>query len=346
MDFPFNDENFEAVSDLFAGLRGVSKGSSKPIIHLPIMTNKKKIFKKRDSEDYSDLIYFINQDRHTREKYRKMSDFFQEHHRVCAKKKNAECSPFEYWERNKTAILERVTDHNDATKLRKQIRVKECTTFSPFVTRAVQRIFRPKRILDFSAGWGDRLIGFMTADAWIDYYCGIDPNKKLHPGYELMITSLLPKSSQPKYQMIVGNAEDEELQIPLHKNRKFDLIFTSPPFFDWEEYTSDDTQSIKKFPNFDAWYDNFLLRAIANVTDKLEIDGHLVLNISNIPEHKILDRLLKDIPTLVHPESKEFYLKFQGIIWYGALEVPTERFQPILVWQKRLAKVFRQPLEN
>ena len=45
------------------------------------------------------------------------------------------------------------------------------------------------RVLDFTAGWGARMVAAMALD--IDYI-GIDSNKSLKPGYEKIIKLLKP----------------------------------------------------------------------------------------------------------------------------------------------------------
>ena len=117
---------------------------------------------------------------------------------------------------------------------RNQIRknVKECTNFCPTIICSLIKLFKPKHILDFSAGWGDRLLGVMTYDEKIKSFYGIDPNKSLHTGYKNMIKSFLPKSSKQKYVMINDCAESAIQDI----NQTFDLVFTSPPYYNLEVY--------------------------------------------------------------------------------------------------------------
>ena len=51
----------------------------------------------------------------------------------------------------------------------------------------------------------------------------------------------------------------------IHKNKKFkqlqeqiDLVFTSPPYFNREEYSTHPEQSYIKYPNYQDWLDGFL----------------------------------------------------------------------------------------
>lgn len=204
---------------------------------------------------------------------------------------------------------------------------KKFSPFSPFVVVQTFRYFRAKKILDLCAGWGDRLLGALARDDWIDFYCGIDANKQLSTGYKNMIKTFAPKSSRDKYQMISQPAEI--VHIPLPPNHElYDLIFTSPPFFDKEIYLDDQNrsyyhdQSINKFPNFDEWYQNFLIYTLANASDLLKKDGYVVIHIS----YEYIEMLKRDLSCV----------KYLGIIYIGD---PNNRgciYEPMLVFQKVL----------
>lgn len=74
--------------------------------------------------------------------------------------------------------------------------------------------------MDFCAGWGDRLLGALAHQNEIEYYYGVDPNKLLHPNYQMMIKEFATEDNLNKFQMIVSAFE--KWQIPTGKT--FDLI--------------------------------------------------------------------------------------------------------------------------
>jgi DNA methylase. len=67
---------------------------------------------------------------------------------------------------------------------------------------------------------------------------------------------------------------------------KFDLIFTSPPYFDKEKYNQSELQSYKMYKEFDSWMQNFLFKTIELRTKNLKSGGYLVINISDIYTRK------------------------------------------------------------
>jgi hypothetical protein len=63
-----------------------------------------------------------------------------------------------------------------------------CSQFKPLIAKSMYDTFQAKRVLDFSAGWGDRLVGFLASGA--ESYVGIDPNSKLHEPYQKIADSI------------------------------------------------------------------------------------------------------------------------------------------------------------
>ena len=242
-----------------------------------------------------------------------VSDYFQEHVKIDAKRYDQTLTPFQYWQQ-----------HPDSTSAEIRRYAKPCTNFCGTILCRLIKTYKSRRILDFSAGWGDRLFAAMTYDHKIQNYTGIDPNKRLHSGYRQMIKQLLPKSSRHKYQLIEGQAEGVISSLPVEY---FDLVFTSPPYFDLERYSEDATQSLQSYPKFEDWYQKFLLVSVFASVDCLQPGGVLALNINNTKEHNIIDRLIVDM-------RRQYFMKFLGIIYYGNPQCPTYLYQPILIWQK------------
>lgn len=119
-------------------------------------------------------------------------------------------------------------DHVDSKVLRSCIGLRKyiASQFRPSTAKAVYDYFNAKNVLDFSSGWGDRLCGFMASSA--ESYTGIDPNKNLFPKYHEMINEIGPRNKT--INLINDGAENVDLS-----SKKFDLIFTSPPYYTWKD---------------------------------------------------------------------------------------------------------------
>lgn len=166
--------------------------------------------------------------------------------------------------------------------------------FRPSTTKAVLDFFDAKSVLDFSMGWGDRLQGFMSSHA--DYYFGLDPNTALHDGYNQQIERY---NSGKTIQFFCRCAEDIDAYDLC---QDVDLVFTSPPYFNIERYSKDESQSYKKYKGIDNWLEGFLFKSISHAWSKLKPLGHLVINISDVYSghrvNKICDPMNQHIQTL------------------------------------------------
>jgi len=155
-----------------------------------------------------------------------------------------------------------------------------CSQFKPNVAKVLYDKLESKSILDFSAGWGDRLAGFYASETG-EFYLGIDPRKENHPIYEEQ------KQFYEKHRtmfevnkrslMIESPAEDFE-----YKENMYDTVFTSPPYFSVERYSYDDTQSWVRYKDIDSWNKNFLQKSIKKIWPSIKSGGYLLVNIADV----------------------------------------------------------------
>ncbi len=61
-----------------------------------------------------------------------------------------------------------------------------------------------------------------------------------------------------------------------------DFVFTSPPYFNREQYSQDENQSFKKFSAYEDWRDNFLKPTLDTAFSFLKNDRYLCWNIADI----------------------------------------------------------------
>jgi hypothetical protein len=159
--------------------------------------------------------------------------------------------------------------------LRKVISLRRylAAQFRPSAAKAVYDHFKAQRVLAFSAGWGDRLAGFCASDYTREYF-GCDPNKRLQAGYAGQI-KLYGRDKQ--IRILPRAAEDCDFP-----KGRFDLCFTSPPYFDREHYSSDAGQSFRRYRDLDAWLEGFLYPTLAKAHRALRVGGILAINLSDV----------------------------------------------------------------
>ena len=157
-----------------------------------------------------------------------------------------------------------------------------CAQFKPNVSKVLYDKLRSKNVLDFSAGWGDRLAGFYASET-AEYYVGIDPRKENHPIYneqsEFYDTHKSIFEPKKKVEFICSPAEDVDFT---KYNDTFDTVFTSPPYFNVERYSYDDTQSWVKYKEINEWNEHFLQRTLKNLWCSVKSGGYLLVNISDV----------------------------------------------------------------
>lgn len=142
---------------------------------------------------------------------------------------------------------------------------KMCSYFPINITYGFIKHFNVKSMLDISTGWGDRLIASCLAD--IVYY-GADPNTCNIPYYTQMI-ELFGNKNKQKFNTV----SFENLEI----TDTYDLIFSSPPFFELEKYSEDTEQSYLKYTTSNSWVYDFLFVVIKKAWKHLKKGGNMCL---------------------------------------------------------------------
>ena len=87
----------------------------------------------------------------------------------------------------------------------------------------------------------------------------------------------MAKNLQDTTKVVINNIVVEEYE----PKDKFDLVFTSPPYFDTEKYSEEETQSYLKFPTYEKWLNGFLRKLVENSIDSLNKGGYFIINIAN-----------------------------------------------------------------
>lgn len=180
--------------------------------------------------------------------------------------------------------------------------------FRPSAAKAVfNDIGNRGAVLDFSAGYGGRFLGFSGSHC--KHYIGIDPNTELKPSFEAMFDWIEEHHEHDKsWEMIWEPAEDVDYR---RWRRKVDLIFTSPPYFNLERYSDQSTQSSARYRSLEEWLERFLFTTLRKVTMCLKRGGHLALNIAdnNVYGIKMVERVVEFV-------TKQLGLCLGGVVPY------------------------------
>jgi 16S rRNA G966 N2-methylase RsmD len=260
-------------------------------------------------------------------KLRYFSDFFQYNIRKKCKRKNG-MSIEEFIKLNNKKIEEELDKKNLEKSLCNIVfqanimALDVCDNFDVTIARYIYLYFKSKNVLDFCAGWGDRLIGAISCDI---KYTGIDINTDLFIGYGNIIKTIA-KNNDSKYIMI--NSPAESANIP---KSNYDLIFTSPPYFSSEIY-SDKEENINKY-NSDiiSWLNNFMIPAIKNSYQYLIKDGYMIIGLNDTRDENKNKIIYTELLNLI------LGTYFEGCLYKGTIGFRYNKrdyINPLWIFQK------------
>lgn len=138
--------------------------------------------------------------------------------------------------------------------------------FKPVNAMEIYDRFQPNSVLDFTMGWGGRLVGACALN--VPNYIGIDSNLDLRKPYEEMVKTLKSLGTETKIKLYFKDA----LKVDYSK-LTYDCVFTSPPYFNTEIYNH---MVIK---TDEEWEEDFYIPLFSITYKYLKKNGYYILNI-------------------------------------------------------------------
>jgi tRNA1(Val) A37 N6-methylase TrmN6 len=201
--------------------------------------------------------------------------------------------------------------------------------FRPSAARALISTFSPPggTILDFSAGYGGRLLGAISLPR---LYIGIDPEPEQHKGLQALWSALVGMACGQAH-IHCARAESFFDKVP---SSSVDMVISSPPYFSQERYSSHSSQSCVRYSNYLEWKTGFLYIVLAHCQRVLKPGGYLVINVKDTRNYKVasdakhlLDKLLEPIVTIRLTMTARPQQRASSGPMYG--------HEPILVYRKK-----------
>lgn len=247
-------------------------------------------------------------------------DWFTEAPRLKARKGHLP-SPLTLWSSDEgRAFLTRqatLVDRLDLRILREFVTGHEVSQFQPTWVKGLLHTvmgtdLKDKKMLDLSAGWGDRLV---TALALEMEYVGFDPNIELQPGYNAMIDQFGVAGKQFVVPIPVEHCQMTEAQ--------FDVVVLSPPVWRSEIYSEEPGQA-SQYPTFESWVTDFLEVAVTKGWACLKPGGWLLFHVP------------AELSVSWRVSVEKWGQKLMGGSQYeGVIGVGEEKMTPVHVWKKR-----------
>jgi 16S rRNA G966 N2-methylase RsmD len=159
------------------------------------------------------------------------------------------------------------------------------TVYRPLMAKTVVSHFNAKSVLDVCVGWGGRMLGSSSIDGVS--YTGIEPCVKTYQGLCHIAQSL----KLDKVYLINKPAE-EALQEDIPEDMRFDIGLTSPPYYNLEIYSPEDTQSLR-YGTYDEWIQKFLRPVVIGVMKRVKYSCWSVKNFKTDKTYNLLDDIIK-----------------------------------------------------
>ena len=149
--------------------------------------------------------------------------------------------------------------------------------FPPYIAREIYIQYsqgkKNLKVLDPCCGWGGRMIG--CASIPNTTYVGCEPCTETYNGLVRLGEWL--KTLQPTFNYKIYNVPYEDFET----EEKFDVALTSPPYYDTERYSEEETNSLNRYNTYDKWVDGFYKPLIIKTVSCIASGGVFVLNIGD-----------------------------------------------------------------
>jgi len=170
------------------------------------------------------------------------------------------------------------------------------TMYRPHLAKMICDFYNPKRVLDPCSGWGGRLLG--TTSSGIEYV-GFETNNETYKNLLSLVSFLGLENLVTLY-----NVGSETMEF----NNEFDLVITSPPYFDLEIYSNSYSQSENMFSSYEDWLNKWLKLIIEKSLIALRNNGVSCWNVHNVGDYNLIDDVKEIHEEFGFKMNKEFGL--------------------------------------
>jgi len=140
--------------------------------------------------------------------------------------------------------------------------------FRPLIAMEIYAKYNPTCILDPCAGWGGRGVGAAALN--VPRYIGVEINHGLKEGYTQMVDFLKPRSNTQ-----IDMHFQDALSINYSALPRYDMVFTSPPYYFLEKYPNNKTYKNKATMN-----EEFYIPLFKKTYASLQPNGWFILNVN------------------------------------------------------------------
>lgn len=190
------------------------------------------------------------------------------------------------------------------------------TKYRAATSKAIVQYFGAKSVFDPCVGWGGRMLGTLAAGDDTTYL-GCEPDPQTCHGL-MSILNDIPNDVRQRADIYNDPVEDV---LPVLTNT-FDLILTSPPYYNLELYTAG-PQSTQSFPIWDKWVADWLKPVVLGCLAHLKPGGTSCWSVKNFRSDKLYP--LADVVKEIHKDAGWVLVK--TVTMTGSARMGTKRIQ-------------------
>jgi SAM-dependent methyltransferase len=140
-------------------------------------------------------------------------------------------------------------------------------------------------VYDYSCGYGGRLLGIGSSNFKYNYI-GVEPNTETVE-YLNYLNDVIDEATGVRGTIVQDVSEN-------YRPEDIDLAFSSPPYFNLEKYSDEETQCMVRYRTLDEWFSGYVEPTIENIYNGLNKDGIFATNIADYKsygnkEYKVVD---------------------------------------------------------
>jgi hypothetical protein len=143
-----------------------------------------------------------------------------------------------------------ITNGSYFTEFIKKLKFSPVTIYSPIMTKRLLETLNCRTIFDPCIGWGGRMLG--TTALGSSYYVGCEPCARTFSGLQAMCSKF---NLDPQVELYNEPVEDVLERLT---GNTYDACLTSPPYYNLEVYSQEESQSVKRYPTYEEWRAKFL----------------------------------------------------------------------------------------
>lgn len=133
-------------------------------------------------------------------------------------------------------------------------------------------------VYDYSCGYGGRLLGIGSSNFKYNYI-GVEPNTETVE-YLNYLNDVIDEATGVRGTIIQDVSEN-------YQPEDIDLAFSSPPYFNLEKYSNEETQCMVRYTTEDEWFEGYVIPTMENIYRGLNREGIFA---TNIADYKSYDR--------------------------------------------------------